>query len=164
MYKENDYLVYKRDVCRVREVKENKMNGNLSYILIPINDESLIIETPVDNRMGYIRDVISKKDAEELISKIPSIPILENIDDKYIEKTYKELLYSGSLEDLITIIKTTYLRNNERIKANKKVSDKDKTYFEKAEDYLYNELSVALSMSFDDTKEYIIHKVDELIK
>ena len=157
-------MVYKRDVCRVREVKENKMNGNLSYILIPINDESLIIETPVDNRMGYIRDVISKKDAEELISKIPSIPILENIDDKYIEKTYKELLYSGSLEDLITIIKTTYLRNNERIKANKKVSDKDKTYFEKAEDYLYNELSVALSMSFDDTKEYIIHKVDELIK
>lgn len=164
MYKENDYLVYKRDVCRVREVKENKMNGNFSYILIPINDESLIIETPVDNRMGYIRDVMSKEDAEELIEKIPSIPILENIDDKYIEKTYKELLYSGSLEDLITIIKTTYLRNDERIKANKKVSDKDKTYFAKAEDYLYNELSIALSMSFDETKEYIIHKVDEFIK
>jgi len=164
MYKENDYIIYKRDVCRVREVKKNRMNGNLSYILIPINDESLIIETPVDNRMGYIRDVISRKDAEDLIEKIPSIPILENIDDKYIEKTYKELLYSGSLEDLITIIKTTYLRNNERTKANKKVSDKDKTYFEKAEDYLYNELSVALSMSFDDTKEYIIHKVEEFIK
>ena len=98
------------------------------------------------------------------IRKESSIPILENIDDKYIEKTYKELLYSGSLEDLITIIKTTYLRNDERIRTNKKVSYKDKTYFEKAEDYLYNELSVTLSMSFDDTKEYIIHKVDELIK
>ena len=164
MYKENDYLVYKRDVCRVREVKQNKMNGNLSYILIPINDESLIIEAPADNRMGFIRDVISKEDAENLIKKIPEIESLENIDDKYIEKTYKELLYNGNLEDLIKIIKTTYLRNDARIKSNKKISDKDKTYFEKAEEYLYNELSISLGMSFVDTKNYIIDKVNELIK
>ena len=115
MYKENDYLVYKKDVCKVREVRKNKMNGKDYYILIPVNDESLIIEAPADNRMGFIRDVISKEDAENLIKKIPEIESLENIDDKYIEKTYKELLYNGNLEDLIKIIKTTYLRNDARI-------------------------------------------------
>ena len=45
MYKENDYLVYKKDVCRVREIRKNRMNDKDYYILIPITDESLIIET-----------------------------------------------------------------------------------------------------------------------
>lgn len=163
MYKENDYLVYKKDVCKVREVRKNRMNGKDYYILVPITDESLIIETPTDNRMGFIRDVISKEEAEKLIKKIPKIETLKNFDDKYIEKTYKELLYNGDLEDLIKIIKTTYIRNDNRIKSNKKISDKDKTYFEKAEEYLYNELSISLNMRFDETKEYIINEVTKLI-
>ena len=120
------------------------MNGKDYYILVPINDGSLIIQAPADNRMGFIRDVISKEEAKKLIKKIPKIEILKNLDDKYNEKTYKELLYNGNIDDLIKIIKTTYIRNDNRLKSNKKISDKDKTYFEKAEEYLYNELSISL--------------------
>ncbi len=164
MYKKNDYVVYKKDVCKIREIKQNKLNGNYYYILVPIDDESLIIDVPIDNKMGYLRDIISKNDAEKLINNIPNINPLEQIDDKYIERTYKELLYNGTHEDLIKIIKTTYLRNDDRKNKNKKVSEKDNDYFNKAEKYLYNELSIALSMSFDETKDYIIKKVQELIK
>ena len=45
-----------------------------------------------------------------------------------------------------------------------KISDKDFNYFNRAEKYLYNELSIALNMPFDKTKNYIINKVKELIK
>lgn len=162
MYKINDYLVYKKDVCRVKDIK--KINDLYYYVLVPVNDESLKIEVPASNKMGFIRDIISKKETEELIEKIPKIEILKNIDDKYIDKTYKDLLYNGNLEDLIRIIKTTYIRNDNRIKNNKKVSDKDLNYFEKAEEYLYNELSISLGLRFDETKEYIINKVNELVK
>ena len=164
MYKSNDYLVYKKDVCKVREVKKNKMNGLDYYILVPINDNSLIIDVPADNRMGYIRDIISKEEAEKLINNIPNIEPLKNIEDKYIENTYKDLIYNGTKEDLIKIIKTAYLRNEERINNKKKISDKDLNYFNKAEQYLYNELSIALNMTFDETKEYVVNKVQELIK
>ena len=164
MYKENDYLVYKKDVCKVKEVKKNKINGLDYYVLIPIDDNSLIIDVPTDNRMGWIRDIIKKEDAEKLINRIPQIEPLKNIKDKNIETKYKELLYKGTQEDLIKIIKTTYLRNEERINNNKKISDKDFNYFNRAEKYLYNELSIALNMSFDKTKNYIINKVKELIK
>ena len=164
MYKENDYLVYKKDVCKVKEVKKNKTNGLDYYVLIPIDDNSLIIDVPTDNRMGWIRDIIKKEDAEKLINRIPQIEPLKNIKDKNIETKYKELLYKGTQEDLIKIIKTTYLRNEERINNNKKISDKDFNYFNRAEKYLYNELSIALNMSFDKTKNYIINKVKELIK
>ena len=164
MYKENDYLVYRKDVCRVKEIKRNGRNSKDYYVLNPINDTSLKIEVPTDNKMGYIRDIISREDALKLIKDIPNIDPLKNIDDKYIEKTYKDLLYNGTVKDLIKIIKTTYIRNDIRIRDNKKISDKDKTFFEKAEEYLYNELSIALDMNFNDTKEYIIKEAEKLLK
>lgn len=162
MYKINDYVVYKKDVCKVKEIRSNKLNGNKYYILIPIDDESLIIEVPVENRMGYLRDLLSKEDADSLIDSISKIKPLDNIDDKYIEKTYKDLLYRGTHEDLIKIIKTTYLRNDERIKNNKKISEKDDNYFNQAERYLYNELSIVYNMNFEETKNYIIKRVQEV--
>ena len=164
MYKANDYLVYKKDVCKVKEVRKNNMTGLDYYMLVPIDDDTLIIDVPTDNRMGWIRDIISKENAEELINNIPSIQPLKNIDEKNIENSYKNLIYNGNHEDLIKIIKTAYLRNEERIKNKKKTSDKDSNYFNRAEKYLYNELSIALNKTYEETKEYIVNKVQELIK
>ncbi|MGN1379197.1 MAG: CarD family transcriptional regulator [Bacilli bacterium] len=163
MYKENDYVVYKRDVCKVKEIKFNQVNNKYYYILVPIDDNSLIIKVPINNNISYLRSVISNDKANQLIENIPNIKPLDNIDDKYIERVYKDLIYNGNHEDLIKIIKTTYLRNNIRLNNNKKISDKDNTYFRLAEKYLYNELSIALDMDFNNTKNFIIIKVNELI-
>ena len=65
-------------------------------------------------------------------------------------------------EDLIKIIKTTYLRNKERIDNNKKTTDKDNHYFNQAELYLYNEFSVVLNLTYDETKEYVLNAVNKL--
>lgn len=164
MYKTNDYVIYKRYVCKIKAIKNNEINAQSYYVLMPIDDETLTIEVPVDNKMGYLRKVMSKKEAETLINNITNIKPIENIDDKYIEKAYKDLLYNGTQEDLIKIIKTTYLRNENRIKNNKKISDKDNDYFNKAEKYLYNELSIVYNMDFTETKNYIINRMKEIIK
>ena len=44
----------------------------------------------------------------------------------------------------------------------KKRSEKDTTYFNHAEKYLYTEFSVVLGKSYEDTKEYVISKVKEI--
>lgn len=164
MYKANDYIIYKKTVCKIKEIKKKCLNETDYYFLIPIDDASLTIEVPTDNRMGYLRDILSKKQADDLIHNIPNIKPLENLCDKYIEKTYKELLYTATPEDLIKIIKTTYLRNADRKKNHKKISEKDNNYFNQAEKYLYNELSIVYNMDFNETKSYIIKKVEESIK
>ena len=66
------------------------MNGNTYYVLTPVDDESLIIDTPQDNKMGFLRDVISKEEAEQLIKRIPNITPLEIINEKNIESQYKD--------------------------------------------------------------------------
>lgn len=161
MFKVGEFIVYKRDVCKIEEIK--KINNNEYYVLKPIDDLSLTIDVPTDNKFGYLRQIISKEEALNLIKKIPKIDII-NSHERLIENEYKNLINTEKHEDLIKIIKTAYLRNDERLKNNKKISDKDDRYFKKAENYLYNELSISLNLSFGEVKKYIIETVTAMEK
>lgn len=153
MFKTDEYVVYKRDVCKVRGIK-NTSRGDY-YILAPIEDDSLIIDVPIENKLGLLRPIISKEEAHHLINIMSKTKVIDT-NDKMIENEYRKLMNSGNLEDLIVIIKTTYLRNQERITNNKKIGEKDDNYFKKVEKLLYNEIAVSLGMTFDETKAYII--------
>ena len=161
MYKIGDYIIYLKDVCQVLDIKEKYMNDMDYYVLTPVNDNSLKLNIPINNKS--LRNLISKEKIEEIINNILNIEIIKD-DDKTIENTYKNLLSSATHEDLIKIIKTSYLRNQKRINNKKKISDKDKNYFELAEKYLYNEFSIVLGLSFDETRDYAIKKVIEGIE
>lgn len=158
MFRVEDFVVYKKDVCKIKDIREK--NGTSYYVLVPIDDTSLTITVTMDNE--FLRGIVSCEEAMKIIEDIPNVDIIES-QDRLIEAEYKKLLHSGSHYDLIKIIKTTYLRNDLRHQAGKKLGDKDKDYFEKAERYLYNELSLSLRMSFFECREYIINKVTELV-
>lgn len=158
MYNVGDCVVYKKEVCKVTDYKEKHINGNDYYELVPILDKSLKIVVPVNS--GFIRNVISRDAAEKIIDMIPDIEIIE-VNDKLIENEYKRLLHEGEYEGLIKIIKTTYLRNEERINNKRKISEKDDNYFNLAEKYLYSEFSVSLDMEYDEVKKYVINRVKE---
>ena len=159
MYKLGEIIVYRKDVCKIKDIKEK--DDVFYYVLVPIDDDSLTITVTVDN--SFLRKIISCVDAEEIIKNIPNVEVIES-NDKMIESEYRKLLLSGTHYDLIKIIKTTYERNDLRVQAGKKIGDRDKEYFEKAEKYLYNELSLALGMSFLECRDYIIKKVGELVR
>ena len=159
MYKLGDLLVYKKDVCKVEEIKNKYIRDMDYYILTPITDKTLKIQVPTNS--SAIRDLITKEKVEEIIHSIPTIEIIKT-ESKSLENDYKQLMQKGTHEDLIKIIKTTYLRNKERLDNNKKTTDKDNYYFNQAELYLYNELSVVLNLTYEETKEYIIQEVSKL--
>lgn len=153
MYKVDDLLVYKKDVCRVKEIKYKYLRNTDYYVLSPITDDSLKIQVPVDSKV--IRNIISKEETNKIINTIPNIDIIKS-DAKTLENEYKTLMQNGTHEDLIKIIKTTYLRNEERIANNKKTIDKDNYYFNQAESYLYQEFAISLNMPYNEVKQYII--------
>lgn len=161
MYKKGQYVVYRHDVCLIKDIKENKVKKATYYVMSPLDDKSLTIDFPTEDKMNLLRNVISTNEAKELIKKIPEISPLEDINEKNIESKYKEMLKTGSYEDLIKIIKTTYLRNEDRINNKKKISEKDDNFFKLAEKYLYNELSVSLNMSVEEVKDYIFEVVNK---
>ena len=160
MYNVGDYIVYKRDVCVVKEINKKYYKDMDYYKLEPINDNSLKLDVPVNNK--YIRNIISREELDNIIDNIPNIDVIK-CSDKYIENDYKSLMHSGRHEDLIKIIKTTYLRNKERTDNKKKVTDKDIMYFKKAEEYLYTEVSIVLGVSYEEAKTYVIDKVEKKV-
>ncbi len=158
MYKVGDYIVYLKEVSKIKEIKENFIKDVNYYVLEPVSDSSLKLNIPVSS--NSIRNLITIDKVNELIKEIPFIDTID-IDDKNIEFEYKKLLNTGTPENLIKIIKTTYLRNQDRLNNKKKISDKDRNYFELAEKYLYTEISIVLNKSFEDTKNYIINEVEK---
>lgn len=160
MYKINDYVIYRHNVCMIKDIKENARLGKEYYVMNPVFDTSLTIDVPVENKMGLLRDVIDSYTAKELIKNIVNIEPLSDVNERYLEAKYKELLNNGSHESLIKIIKTTYLRNKNRINNKKKISEKDNDYFNLAEKYLYNELSISLDMTVQEVKDYIFKVVN----
>ena len=160
MYNIGDYVVYKRDVCIVKEINKKYYRDMDYYKLEPINDKSLKLDVPVNNR--YIRNIITKDRLDEIVNNIPNIDVVSG-NDKYIENDYKELMLSGKHEDLVKIIKTTYLRNKERLDNKKKVTDKDIWYFKEAEKYLYTEFSIVLKCSYEEARDYVISKVEKKV-
>lgn len=145
-----DYIVYRKETCKIIEKEDGY------YRLVPVNDTSIKYKVPVDS--NFLKKVITKEEIDRLLLEIPEINTID-LGEKQIEQEYKELMKSGTHEDLVKIIKTSYLRNQIRILNNKGISEIDDEYFRRAEKYLYEEIGIVLNLSFENTKEYIINKL-----
>ena len=130
MFEKGDYVVYgTKGVCQVEEITELDMKGTaegrLYYVLRPCFQKGSTVFTPVEK------------------------------NDKEREKRYKEAIRSGDPRQWIRIIKTSYLRGQERIAQGKKATTIDERYFHAAEEQLYEELSIALGVPKENMREYI---------
>lgn len=157
MFQIGDYLIFKKNVCKVVDKKEKYLKDKDYYVLSSVNDETLTTLVPVDS--PFIKNLLTKKEVEALIKKIPSIPLIES-KTRLIENEYKELLARGDYEDLIKVIKTTYLRNKERLEQHKRAGDKDNYYFNLAESYLYTEFAIVLDKTVDEVRDYLIEQIN----
>ena len=156
MLKVGDYVIYQEQVCQIKEQKINEFTNLESFILVPVTDSSLKLNVPVNNPNN--KNLMTKEEIKNLIALMPSIPLID-IEDKLLENEYKRLYHSGSKEDLIRIIKTTYKRNQDRLNNNKKISEKDNKYFSLAENLLYSEIATVFGISLEEAKEYILANV-----
>jgi len=147
-----EYVIYKHKVCKIKELK------NDIYCLEPVDDASLLIRVP-KKLDKFFQKLMVPKDIDNLIKKIPQIEAL-SLDDKKIEEKYKELLNTGKKEDLVKIIKTTYLRNKIREEKKQKISEKDNNYFKLAENSLYTEIRIVLGLSMEEAKSYVVNGIE----
>lgn len=165
MFETGDYIVYgNTGICQVMGVTTMNIDGipkdRLYYILRPEGQREGKIFTPVENGKLVMRKVMTKQDAEELINEIPEIETLDITDEKLREEKYKECLKSCDSREMIRIIKTIYLRKQDRFAKGKKVTATDERYLRQAEENLYSELSILLGVPKNDMEEYITVRLD----
>lgn len=167
MFKVDDYIVYGGNgVCRVLSKGVPTIHGadkeRQYYKLQPIYENGSIIYTPVDNDKVVMRKTISKDEAIDLIKNIPSIEILYFDDEKMREEKYKEVIHAYNCRELIKVIKTSYLRKEERLAEGKKNIATDDKYLKMAEEYLYGELAISLNISKEQVRDFIVQTVENI--
>ncbi len=163
MFKIGDYVVYgNTGVCRVEDITVMNMVGTEReyYVLVPVFNKNGRAFLPIDNTKVILRPVITKEQALELIDDIPNIEEIWIANDKVREEKYKELAKQCSCKSWISIIKTIYLRKQERIAQGKKVTTTDERYFKLAEDSLYSELGFAMDMDKNDMESFIKTRIE----
>jgi len=163
MYKINDIVVYRRDVCKIIAKEKSDFTGEMCYILVPYMEEnsSTRIQVPVSNKAGHLRSLITKEDIQQLIKDAPDMPLLVN-KPANMKSQYTSILKEDNVADLIRIIKTSYLRNRTRMEQHKKLASVDEEYLRKAETYLYNEIAAVMDMTYEEAKEYFESEVEKL--
>ncbi len=150
-------------VCRVIDITDNPIDRldrkRKYYLLEPVFEKTSTIYTPVDNEKIIMRRIMNKEEAEKLIEHIREIDIMWVQEEKRREQTYKDALRTYDSRSLMQIIKTLYQRKNMRINEGKKVLSSDEQYLRKAEELLYSEMSLALSIPKDQVSAYIVEAV-----
>ena len=167
MFGKGDYVIYGMSgVCRVEDITTMEMEGipgdRLYYVLIPSGQKGGKIFTPVEGQKTLMRKIMSREEAVRLIDQIPKIGELWITDEKKREEQYKECMRSCDCSQWIQIIKTLYLRKQERSAQGKKITSTDERYLRMAEDYLYSELEIPLGIPKADMEAYITERIVQM--
>ena len=167
MFDFNDYIIYgESGVCKVADISTPPIQGidtNCKYyILHPLGTKGRTIYSPVDNVKVAMRKILTREEALKLVERIPYIDAMWISNEKYREDYYKKAIRSNQCEEWIKIIKTIYLRKEERKSEGKALSSTDEKYFKMAEMYLYDELSISLSIPSERVKGFLLSKLEEV--
>ena len=160
MYKIGDMIVYGTSgVCRVADVgpvrAAHASEGRKYYTLEPVyGTETIYI--PVDTT-AFMRPVMSRREAEELIAQIPLIqedPANIHSLQSLVEH-YQSSFQQNDCAELIHLIKALYVKGQSAQQAGRKPSQVDQRYRKRAEDLLHGELAVALGIQREEVPDFI---------
>lgn len=169
LYQVNDYVVYGNEgVCKVEAMEKLDITGvdaeKLYYALQPLYRNGRVY-TPVDTKI-FMRPVISKEIADELIDQIPHIQAETGgpTNASLLKEKYTTVLQSNDCEDLIQLIISVYEKGRIAETKNKKMGQTDKFFMRKAEELLYGEFAVALDIPRNQVHAYIEQRIDSISK
>lgn len=162
MYAEGEKIIYgENGVCIIESVAPLAMSGSgdrLYYHLRPLIGTGSYfapIDTPV-----FMRRVMSREEAERLISSMPEIEpaICNDSRFNHVDAFYKEIFRLHTPEAMVSIIKGL----KERMAERKSRSSRAEATMKRAKEILHGELSVALGIDYSEVEGYIISCIGEI--
>ncbi len=156
-YKIGDYIIYgETGVCRVEEIVEKEFLGDVvsCYRLSPLY-QSCVIFTPVENGNVFTRPIITRDEAEELLSRITEVEpqICELTVPRLLSEHYDKIVKTHNCEEWLGLTVSIYAKRQRLIEQKKKLSAVDERFVKKTEDLLFGELAVALGIDRASVRE-----------
>ena len=160
MYDIGEAVVYSTyGVCMVSAVEKRDFNGEAKeyYVLRPIGNKNNTFYVPTWNKSltCQMRKVWSKNEVENLINTMPEQELIWIDNDMQRKEEYRRILSGGDRAELVSLIKTLYLRREKLTEEHKKLHSVDERFLNEAENILYDEFAFALDIPRDEVLPYI---------
>ncbi len=169
MFQKGELVIYGNyGICRVDEIGIPSISladdKTLYYTLAPLF-HSGVIYVPIDTSV-YMRPILSKEQAEELIEQIPEIQeeSITGQDVRALGEKYKGFLSTHQCEDLVRLIKTIYTKEKIMTAKGKKLAKTEQDYGKLAKEMLHRELSLALDIPYEKVQLYITDRIKKMAK
>ena len=156
MFSVGEKVVYgENGVCTVEKIAPLDSAGadpsKLYYHLTPYIGSGTYYN-PVESG-GFMRPVISRAEAEAVISAIPEIEpaICEDKRSNHISTFYRDVFRLHTPEAMVSIIKGL----SKKVAESKSFGTRAEADIRRAKNILYGELSIALEMTVQEVESYI---------
>ena len=157
-----DRIIYgSNGIMEIVDIREESIgDARRKYYVLKDFRENSSLQTfvPVDNErlVSTMRNLLTKAEVIELISRIKSIPEAEwQTDNRRRTEKFRCIIESGDAESIISVIKAIYLNGIKRRKEGKKNYLADENVMKKAERMLYEEFSAVLGIPENEVRDFI---------
>lgn len=164
MYEVGDYVINSGNgICRIEEKMQLDMEGidknQWFFLVVPVEEQSTKLYIPVEKIGDKTRMVMNEGEAWHLMDDVARIDELEIPNDRLREQIYKQALLSNDPAQLIRVIKTIFVRKQQRAAEGKKNTVVDERYFKLAENNLYDELAFAIGREKEEIPDLIAERI-----
>lgn len=166
MFQVGDKVVYGiHGVCVIVGQEERFIDRKkVTYLVLePVGQDGSRYLVPTHNTiaMGKIKSMLSREQLEKLIQSNVVQTDCWIKDENQRKQVYRELISSGDRGKMMQMVRTLYHHKAAQSAAGKKCHLCDENFLRDAEKLLISEFSIVMSLSSDETKQYIRQKLKE---
>ena len=156
MFVKDSYVFHLRcGICYIKDIAplDGDTSGDLYYVLSPLYGDSKtnIVRVPLSNPSS-LRLPLTKAQAEKVVAGLPSFKKdLYIVDSKARKLAYESALASGDIGKMAPLLagaKQRKLRDGH-------LNSMDGLFVSRAEPIVYGELSLALSLPYEQVPQYL---------
>lgn len=160
MYSIGDLFLYgSSGACRITDIKKENFGKDemTYYILSPVFDSKETIYVPVNNEalVSKMKRILTPDEIINLIKTLPHKESvwIDNVNQR--RETYKKIIRQADREELLSLIKTLYLRRRELQQAGKNLSVHDERFYRHAQSIIHSEIALVLQIPREEIPSYI---------
>lgn len=164
MYSIGSTILYgAQGVCEISAIEHKEIAGQKLpyYVLKPLYDHNATIFVPIQNQklVGKMRGVLSRQEVHQLIEGMPEEEDIWIDNDSQRKDCYQKMLMGSKPEDLIRLIKTLYLRQEDQREKGRRLHLADERVFRDAEKLLYDEFALVLNIEREQVVPFILKRI-----
>ena len=160
MFEKHEYVFHESGgICQVADICKSPLDNMPAdrdyYILQPLQDANSVIYVPVDSNCIFLRRLINRQAAEELLSKMSSVEIIDEKNPKLLRAKYIETLRTHDPLEWVRVIKTVEARIKLLAARSQRISETERSFLERAKKNLYGELALSLEMDANTMEQFL---------